>query len=388
MGHRSDIYTIGVILFELLTGERLIRAGGIVEIIAEILHTPAPRFKERNPATSKVPSKVEKLVLSCLEKDPERRPQSARELAERFRRLALPPCETRPPSTTTPRPRRLFLGSAVVAGVALVATLTGMEVVRRGRTNVPAPAQQREAVPRIRLPAAWKAADEAEWETSGKYSYPRVIEHPLPGEPALVCQLVGEGPTTSPFYTTVNPVTVGQYSAFAREKPDLAGTKWTKDGPRDRPVRNIKGFEAEAFAGWVGAKLPTFEQWDYAKENIYNKMEKDDPFEWSRRSELESDPSTIRDQPGLRRWEADPVRVSRTAMRGACFSHRRRRSTRRNEPAARGHTRASGLRGSGRAANKSSKNRNPKRTSALLISGPGCPISVASYPFSKWRRNQ
>src|SRR6185312_3310430 len=100
---------------------------------------------------------------------------------------------------------------------------------------------------------------------------PRVIEHPLPGGPPLVCQLVGEGPMTAPFYTTVDRVTVAQYSAFAQQKPDLAGTKWTKDDPQDRPVRNITGVMAEAFASWVGAKLPTYDQWDYAKsKNIYN----------------------------------------------------------------------------------------------------------------------
>jgi formylglycine-generating enzyme required for sulfatase activity/tRNA A-37 threonylcarbamoyl transferase component Bud32 len=86
---RADIYTIGTILYELLTGCRPFTSR-VPQIYNDIIHTPAPRFHERNPHVQ-VPRGVEDLVLRCLEKEPKNRPSSARALAEDFRRLALPP---------------------------------------------------------------------------------------------------------------------------------------------------------------------------------------------------------------------------------------------------------------------------------------------------------
>ena len=85
---RSDIYSVGIILFEVLTGRRPFHFD----------RGTAPRFAEKNPDV-RIPPKVERVVLRCLERDPDLRPRSAMELAEEFRRAAaiVPPKE-RPPS--------------------------------------------------------------------------------------------------------------------------------------------------------------------------------------------------------------------------------------------------------------------------------------------------
>ena len=87
-GLRSDIYSVGIILFEVLTGRRPFHFD----------RGTAPRFAEKNPDV-RIPPKVERVVLRCLERDPDLRPRSAMELAEEFRRAAaiVPPKE-RPPS--------------------------------------------------------------------------------------------------------------------------------------------------------------------------------------------------------------------------------------------------------------------------------------------------
>ncbi|HZF50151.1 MAG TPA: serine/threonine-protein kinase [Polyangiaceae bacterium] len=83
MGHskgidpRSDIWSLGVILFELLTGARPFAAEGLMEILSMIATMPAPRPSERRTDLS--PS-LEAIVLKCLEKPRERRFQSVREL--------------------------------------------------------------------------------------------------------------------------------------------------------------------------------------------------------------------------------------------------------------------------------------------------------------------
>ncbi len=89
MDVRSDLFTVGVILYELLAGSRPFISPKYYGLIYEITQTPSPPFRVRNP-DSRVATEIEKFVLSCLEKDPSRRPSSARELAEEFLRLAGP----------------------------------------------------------------------------------------------------------------------------------------------------------------------------------------------------------------------------------------------------------------------------------------------------------
>src|SRR6185312_4220682 len=81
---RSDLYSVGVLLFELLTGQRPF-TGPSYSVIGSHLTTPPPRFADRNQY-AEAPRAIEDVVLSCLAKNPADRPQSPRELAERFQR--------------------------------------------------------------------------------------------------------------------------------------------------------------------------------------------------------------------------------------------------------------------------------------------------------------
>jgi serine/threonine-protein kinase len=78
---RSDLYALGAVAYYLVTGTPVFQ-GRIVEVIQSHLNRvpdlPSARLGRR------LPEKLERVVLDCLEKDPGRRPESARALADRL----------------------------------------------------------------------------------------------------------------------------------------------------------------------------------------------------------------------------------------------------------------------------------------------------------------
>src|SRR5450432_4419226 len=84
---RSDIYSLGIVLYEMSTGRRPYPGNQQSELIDAILNRPAPPPKNINP---QLPIKLEEIILKCLEKDPEDRYQTAREIAVDLRRMSSP----------------------------------------------------------------------------------------------------------------------------------------------------------------------------------------------------------------------------------------------------------------------------------------------------------
>ncbi len=146
---RSDVFSLGVILYEMLAGVRPFHGEGNATLAAAILQHQPPAL-ERLAA---VPPDVDRVVQRCLEKEPTRRYASARELRDELadvqrRRLsggvALPivPELPSPPTTmmlpavpaTLPAaspPRRTLRLTVVLAGVALLALLGAAALWRR-----------------------------------------------------------------------------------------------------------------------------------------------------------------------------------------------------------------------------------------------------------------
>jgi serine/threonine-protein kinase len=81
--HRGDLYTVGVLMFEMLTGHRPFGRKGVKEML-DAHDKDTPRTFAEVGAAKSIPAGIEELVQSCLAKSPGARPQSAEELARRF----------------------------------------------------------------------------------------------------------------------------------------------------------------------------------------------------------------------------------------------------------------------------------------------------------------
>lgn len=123
--HRSDIFALGVVLYEMATGERPFGGATPIEVANAILsRDPRPLTELR----ADLPADLSRLVHRCLAKEPARRIQTAQDVSNQLREIAdeeaisasIPPPDT-PPRSTARRAGRWALAGGLAVVAALVA---------------------------------------------------------------------------------------------------------------------------------------------------------------------------------------------------------------------------------------------------------------------------
>jgi hypothetical protein len=126
----SDIFALGVVLYEMLAGRAPFRRDTGPETMAAILHEDPPPLGDLG---SGVPAGIEAIVSRCLEKEPGERFQSARDLAFNLRAVSSGGVPTAQAAGTLRRWRFPIMAAALVAA----ATAVGLWTLQTGDSEPP-----------------------------------------------------------------------------------------------------------------------------------------------------------------------------------------------------------------------------------------------------------
>ncbi len=258
-----DIYAFGMLFFELLTGVRAVNGDSIEAVLYQILNVPLDPGPMVNAGA---PPAVRALVMRCVEKTPEKRPQNFRSVVGELRGLIAESITggTRPvESKTAPLPlqpvpspqSRRPVAMWIVLALVIVGIGAGVTWWLR-RTN-PQPQPLSTSPPVAVAPA------------------------PIPGMIYIPAGTFLSGEQNTPvsllaFYIDETEVSNADFAEFCRatecEEPKAAP---------DLPVVGLTIAKARAFAVWKGKRLPTALEWERAARgtngNKYPWGEAEDP---------------------------------------------------------------------------------------------------------------
>jgi hypothetical protein len=183
---RADVYAVGAILYEMLTGRPPHEGGTIMEVLTK---KATERPIEVETLRPDVPLDLARLVHRCLASAPDDRPQSMEALATDLGRLSGPaPRRSQPPSGTDRVPRTSLLPYTLVA-VAGAAALSGVLIWRAAKSQ---PTQ----LPQVAMPQVAMAPPAAPSPAAVAVAPPVVETVKAPETPKTPKKVVVEAPVT------------------------------------------------------------------------------------------------------------------------------------------------------------------------------------------------
>jgi len=122
--HRADVYGLGAILFEMLTGERPYGGDTVIGLALQHINDPIPEILKLRPD---LPAEVDAIIKTALAKDKQQRYSTAADLSRALNRVAFGDERTMPPlpilgdrRTTASQLRTAWIAASVVLLIALV----------------------------------------------------------------------------------------------------------------------------------------------------------------------------------------------------------------------------------------------------------------------------
>ena len=246
---RADVFSLGVVLYEMLTDVKPFRGATLDEITTAVLRHEPPLAHTLDPA---VPHALSIITAKALQKNPDQRYRSARAFARELRHW-LDENTTAPdgdvPVVKPRQPKALWFAAAAMGGLAIAATLWALLAPpRAGAIATPAPSEVATRRPSVSpassvtTPADIPLAAAAS-AAQGTATAP--IASTLPASPL--------SPTASEAAASARPpVAAAAVPATAATRTGPTAPKEPKESAKDRRAR-----EAREREGRVAAQVPT-----------------------------------------------------------------------------------------------------------------------------------